>query len=172
MDDAFYHSKNKERTDKVRKKANAIAIREKMYWAMVAARKRVDKARDETSNATNLIDSAVREVINRTMHIGEHFALMLRKFMKKFCKLTKIEAKHRNIAQQTLSILKTLPAAIEQMHVKQDLKSAIVALKLVERSVMKAEEIIGSKEKFEDPPKDNLHGLLKDLKPLLKMIKS
>ena len=44
MDNAFYHSKNKERMDKVRDKANAIAIREKMYWAMIASRKRVNKS--------------------------------------------------------------------------------------------------------------------------------
>jgi hypothetical protein len=171
MDNAFYHSKNKERTDKVRKKANAVAIREKMYWAMVAARKRVEKAQQETSNATSLIDDAVKEVVSRTMHIGEHFAVMLRKFMKTFCKLTEIDQKHRSIAQKTLGVLNTLPAAIEKMHDNPTLKSALVTLKIVERSVIKAEEIIGTKENFEDPPKENLHGLLNDLKPLLLTIK-
>ena len=55
--------------DKVRDKANAIAIREKMYWAMLASRKRVNKAWDKQTTAKSLIDDAVEEVIERTMHI-------------------------------------------------------------------------------------------------------
>ena len=60
----FIALKNKERMDKVRDKANAIAIREKMYWAMIASRKRVKKAWDQTTTAKSLIDDAVKEVVN------------------------------------------------------------------------------------------------------------
>ena len=105
------------------------------------------------------------------MHIGQHFAVMLRKFMKKFCKLTEIKHEHRQIAQQTLSILATLPPAIQKMHEKRDLNSALLTLKLVERCVMKAEGLTDSKEKFDDPPAENLHGLLSDLKPLIISLK-
>ena len=144
---------------------------EKMYWAMIASRKRVKKAWNQTNTAKSLIDDAVEEIIERTMHIGKHFAIMLRKFMKKFCKLTEIKHEHRQIAQQTLSILATLPPAIQKMHEKRDLNSALLTLKLVERCVMKAEELTDSKEKFDDPPAENLHGLLSDLKPLIISLK-
>ena len=37
---------------------------------------------------------------------------------------------------------------------------------------MKAEELTDSKEKFDDPPAENLHGLLSDLKPLIVSLKN
>ena len=140
-----------------------------MYWAMIASRKRVNKAWNQTNTAKSLIDDAVEEIIERTMHIGQHFAVMLRKFMKKFCKLTETKHEHRQIAQQTLSILATLPAI--QRCMKRDLNSALLTLKLVERCVMKAEGLTDSSEKFDDPPAENLHGLLSDLKPLIISLK-
>ena len=167
MDEAFYHGRNSERISNIQKKAQAVFVKEQAFWAVVAARKRVTKAKHFTTTTKLLIDDGVHETVEGISRIAIHFGKMLRRFMKKFLKLIDTDSDDVCTAKKALEFLTLLPAAVETMQKTKTMKNALSTLRLVEKAVVKAAELVNLKMKFDDPPKHTLAEMLKDLNPLI-----
>eukprot|EP00945_MAST-04E_sp_MAST-4E-sp1_P005890 g5890.t1 len=170
MDDAFYHGKNTIRNEKIMKKAQAIKVKEQAFWAVIAARKRVDKAKYYTSTTESLINDGVVEIVDKISQIAVHFGKMLKRFMKKFLKLTQTETADVQIAEAAMVTLGLLPDAIAHMKENKNMANAMKTLRLVEHSVVQSAKLVNMKKKFNDPPTHTLDELLQDLKPLIKSV--
>jgi hypothetical protein len=170
MDDAFYHGKNTIRNEKIMKKAQAIKVKEQAFWAVIAARKRVDKAKYYTSTTESLINDGVVEIVDKISQIAVHFGKMLKRFMKKFLKLTQTETADVQIAEAAMVTLGLLPDAIAHMKENKNMANAMKTLRLVEHSVVQSAKLVNMKKNFNDPPTHTLDELLQDLKPLIKSV--